>query len=150
MLPPAFAVAGGIAMLWLAAGTPSPLVVDDYARIEELTSERFDRDREALSLGLSAVLDFDRDNARIGLELLAPASFELPGAVTLILRHATDPSADIELKLSRDGDGFTTAAEIATGRYLIEVFPEDRSWRLAAGARWLDGELMLRPQVDGT
>lgn len=149
MLPPVLAVAGGIAMLWLATRTPSALVVDDYAQIEALTSERFARDREALRLGLSAVLDFDRDDGRVELALLAPAAFEQPESVILTIRHATDPSADRELNLAREGDRFTARAEFASGRYHVEVLPDDRSWRLAAGARWLDGELLLRPQVDG-
>lgn len=149
MVPPALAVAGGLAMLYLATQTPSALVVEDYARIEELTSERFARDREARRLDLSAELSFENGAGRIEVTLEAPALGELPSALTLALRHATDPSADRDLNLVRRGERFVADAELAPGRYLLELMPEDRTWRLGTGARRLAGRVVLRPQSDG-
>jgi hypothetical protein len=86
MLPPALSVAGGVTMVYLATHTPAALVVDDYARIEELTNERFERDREAQRLGLTAELRIEREAGRIELALAASAPYELPGAVHLLCR----------------------------------------------------------------
>ena len=149
MVPPALAVAGGLTMIYLATQTPSALVVDDYARIEELTSERFARDREARRLELSAELSFESGTGRIEVTLEAPTFSELPNALTLALRHATDPSADRDLNLTRSGGRFVADAELAPGRYLLELMPEDRTWRLGTGARRLAGRVVLQPQSDG-
>lgn len=149
MVPPALSVVGGVAMLYLATQTPSALVVDDYARIEELTSERFARDREARRLELSAELSFESGTGRIEVTLEAPVSDELPDALTLALRHATDPSADRELNLARRGERFVAIAQLAPGRYLLELMPQDGTWRLGTGARRLAGRVVLRPQSDG-
>jgi hypothetical protein len=170
MLPPALSVVGGVAMLFLAIETPSALVVDDYARIEELTSERFDRDREALRLGLTAELEIEREAGHVELFLAAPPSYELPDVLILVLRHATNPAADLELSLAREGDRFGSDAghfgadagrpgaeaehfgadaELDTGIYYVELMDPERTWRLSAGARWLDGRIGLEPQADG-
>ena len=149
MVPPVLSVVGGLAILYLATQTPTALVVDDYARIEQLTSERFARDREARRLELSAELSFESGTGRIEVTLEAPASGRLPDALTLALRHATDPSADRELSLARLGDRFVANAEVAPGRYLLELMPADRSWRLGTGARRLAGRVILEPQPDG-
>lgn len=154
MLPPALSVVGGVAMLLLAIETPSALVVDDYSKIEELTSERFHRDREALRLGLTATLEIERDAGHIDLFLAAPPPYELPGILTLALRHATDPASDLELSLVRDGEGdgegerFSADAGLKAGIYYVELMDPERTWRLSAGARWLDGRIGLEPQAD--
>lgn len=147
MLPPLAAVAGGIAMIVLATHTPSALVVEDYARIEELTSQRFERDRQAVNLGLAATLSLSRDPGRVELSLSAPADFELPRALTLYLRHATNPDGDRELRLVRYGDAFAADVEVLPGRYRIEVMPEDRAWRLGAAVVRLEGRITLSAQT---
>ena len=149
MLPPALSIVGGVAMLYLATQTPSALVVEDYSRIEELTSERFARDREAQRLALTAELRFEREAGRIEVLLGGTAAMEFPGTLTLSLRHATDPAGDRELNLARRGELFVVDTELAPGRYHLELMPESRAWRLGAGARYLDGAVVLQPQVDG-
>jgi len=149
MLPPALSVVGGVAMLFLAIETPSALVVDDYARIEELTSERFDRDREALRLGLRGELEIQREAGHVELSLAGSPSYELPDFMILVLRHATNPAADLELSLARDGERFSADAGLDAGIYYVELMNPERTWRLSAGARWLDGRIGLEPQADG-
>ena len=148
MLPPAFSVAGGVTMIYLANSTPSALVVADYARIEEITSERFDRDRHAAELGLTAQLTFAGAPARVEVTLDGSASFRAPRTLTLFLRHATDAAADRELELLRSGNVFIAAADPLQGRYRVELMPVDRAWRLGGEARQLIGEMTLEPQVD--
>lgn len=145
MLPPALSVAGGVTMVYLATHTPTALVVDDYARIEELATERFERDREAGRLGLTAELRIERDAGRVELSLGASKPYRLPDVVMLALRHATNPAADLELSLVREGDLFTIDTELEPGIYYVELTDVDRTWRLGAGARWLDGRIELTP-----
>ena len=149
MLPPALSVAGGVTMVVLATHTPSALVVEDYARIEELTSERFERDRAAVSLGVAAEIVFEPETGRISLGFLAPVSFERPRALILGLHHATNAEADREIRLERFGERYRGTGEWTPGRYYIELEPEDRAWRLGAGPDWLEGEVLLRPQDAG-
>ena len=148
MLPPAFSIVGGVTMIYLANSSPSALVVEDYARIDEITSERFDRDREAAELGLTAELSFGGSPARVEVTLEAPASFRLPRTLTLFLRHATDAGADRELELTRSGSVFMADLEALRGRYRIELMPVDRAWRLGGPTSQLLGKLTLEPQVE--
>lgn len=148
MLPPAFSIAGGVTMIYLANSSPSALVVEDYARIDEITSRRFDRDREAAELGLTAELTFASAPARVEVTLDAPASFRLPRTLTLFLRHATDAGADRELELTRSGSVYVAALEPLLGRYRVELMPANRAWRLGGRASQLLGQLKLEPQVE--
>lgn len=149
MLPPALSVVGGISMVFLATQTPSALVVDDYARIEQLTSERYDQDRQALRLALTAELRFERDANRVDVSLSGAASFDVPEALTLFLRHTTNPANDLELSLARQGERFSASTQLAPGRYYLELMPEDRAWRLGSDARRPEGRIVLSPQPDG-
>lgn len=149
MLPPALAVAGGITMLVLATHTSRALVVDDYSRIEELTNERFERDGEALRLALKAELSFMPETGRVRLMLSGQTDFEYPETLTLFFRHPTDPAADFELGLVRDGDSYVAHAELEPGSYYVELMSEDRKWRLGAGVHRLEGLMVLNPQPDG-
>lgn len=149
MLPPALSVVGGVTMVVLATQTPSALVVEDYARIEELTGERFDQDRLASLLALTAEFRFDRDAGRVDVSLSGADYFETPETLTLFLRHTTNPANDIELSLAGDGERFSAGAEVAPGRYYLELMPEDRVWRLGSDARRLEGRIVLSPQPDG-
>jgi hypothetical protein len=149
MLPPLLAVIGGVTMLVLATHTSRALVVDDYARIEELTAERFERDRRAANLGLAAELHVLSASGRIELSLRAPADFALPSVLVLHLTHATNPAADRELRLVRYGDIYASDVEFAPGRYGIELLPQDQSWRLGAAVARLQGDVALRAQAAG-
>ncbi len=133
-------------MVYLANSTPSALVVQDYARIEEITRERFDRDRQAAELGLTAELTFSRAAARVEVTLDAAASFRAPRTLALFLRHATDAEADRELQLLRSGNTYIAAAESLQGRYRVELMPDDRTWRLGKEASELVGTMTLEPQ----
>jgi uncharacterized protein len=146
MLPPALSIAGGVAMVYLAINTQSALVVDDYARIEELTNERFDRDRHAAELRLTAVLTFAEAPGGVDVVLAAPRPFALPAALTLSLRHATNPAADRDLTLVRTGSRYSASADLHPGRYRLELMPPDGAWRLGTGTVPLGGRIELVPQ----
>ena len=146
MLPPAAAVAGGVMMLVLATRAPTALVVDDYARIEDLTQIRFDRDRQAAVLGLVARLQFSAAPSRIDVTLTGQTGFDTPRWLLLSLQHATDPEADLEIELSRTDNLFGAALEFRPGRYRLELMPPDRSWRLGGSMRPADRQVRLQPQ----
>jgi len=148
MLPPALSVAGGVTMVYLATHTPSALVVDDYARIDELTSERFDRDRAAARLGVEAELTFAPAPARVELSLRAPPPFTPPRALKLALRHATNPAADREIELLRAGEGYAAPADLVPGHYRLELMPADGAWRLAGELRGSGTRIVLAPQTE--
>ena len=148
MLPPAASVLGGVTMIYLANNTTSALVVEDYSRIEEITSTRFERDRRAAELDLTAELEFATAPARVEVVLAAPESFVQPRTLLLGLRHATNPDADREVTLVRAGVGYTAAAELTAGHYRAELSPDDRSWRLGGEIYRLDGRIVLAPQTE--
>jgi hypothetical protein len=147
MLPPAASVAGGVMMVVLATGTPAALVVDDYSRIEALTSERFERDVRATELGLVARIDFLAAPARVEVRLESAGYFELPRTLRLILRHATNPAADRTVDLGDAGGALAAPVDLLPGRYRIELLPPDSSWRLAGDLARPDGRHELRPQL---
>ena len=149
MLPPALAVAGGVSMLVLAMHTPSALVIEDYSRIEELTSLRFARDGEARRMALTAEIRFLQAPGRVELMLSGTDDFTYPDVLTLSFRHPTNPAGDFELTLARAGDIFVADTGFAPGSYFVELMPEDSSWRLGSGVQRLDGLVVLHPQTDG-
>jgi hypothetical protein len=148
MVPPAFAVAGGVTMLYLAVGRPAELVVADYSRIEELTSERFARDAQAaaLDVGADAAFAATADGRTavtlrwVATPLTAPAPI-----LHLHLQHVARKAADRQVVLYRDAAGvYHGELELAAGRYDIELSPADRSWRLSGSLLTVPAELHLR------
>jgi hypothetical protein len=138
MLPPLASVAGGVTMVYLAVGTPEALVVEDYSRIEEITRERYAAEGRALELQVAArvALEPVRSGA-VALRVELDGASE-PEALVLTLRHAARAAADREIVLSRSDGGYLGAAELAVGRYELDLRPVDSSWlvsgTLAAGA----------------
>jgi len=149
MLPPLLSVIGGVTMIVLATRTPSALVVEDYARIEELTAARFALDRAAAELGLEATLSFAAEPARVEVALAAAADVERPRALLLHLRHATNPAEDHDVRLVRFGEIYTAEVEFSPGRYGVELVSGDGSWRLSSGVVRLPGRIGMRAQAAG-
>ncbi len=153
MLPPGASVLAGAAMLYLVVHEPTVLVVDDYSRIEALTSERFARDSLAAKLGLSAELSFEPaadGRTRVTVELEGPPGFVPPAALSLSLRHAADPLADRKVALARQSAaGFDGDVALAAGRYDLELEPADATWRLAGALFGVPGRQRLRAQDTG-
>lgn len=148
MLPPAFSVAGGVAMVYLAVGEPAELAVPDYSRIEELTTERFARDERAAELQLAAdVLVEGRagGGVRVFVRLTAADGAALPATLNLQLQHVARSAADHDSVLVRDAANvYFGAFELAAGRYDLELSPVDRSWRLGGSLHSLPATLHLR------
>ncbi len=148
MLPPAAAVIGGLAMLYLATSISNSLVVDDYSRIEEITSERFARDLRATELGLQAELVFEEtaeQTASLMVTVDARTYWERPRVVILRFRHAVDGAADREVVADWFDGAYVADVALAAGRYEIELTPPDGSWRLGGSLTRIPGRLVLLP-----
>jgi len=148
MVPPLAAVAGGVMMIVLATRTPSAMAVADYSHIEELTSARFDRDAEAARLGIAAQVRFEA--GQVALSFDPPSAVAPADRFLLNLQHASDAARDLTLQLVRDGSVFVAPADIAPGRYRLELMPVDQRWRLASAYVQPTGAVALRPQDDGS
>ncbi len=159
MLPPALSIAGGVVMLVLAVGEPADLVVADYGRIDELTTERFARDARAADTGWTARVvaehaggtkpgagpEPDAAFVAIAVHLAARETAALPDALHLGLQHAAHGAADREIVLARGADdAYHGVLELAAGRYAVELSPLDRVWRLGGSLRSVPATLELR------
>ncbi|MEY6433860.1 FixH family protein [Thioalkalicoccus limnaeus] len=127
--PPAVAVVGGLATLWLALSSPNPLVVDDYSRIARAIEKRLERDQAAAALGLRAEI---RIVAAAGLVQvhLYPETVQ-PEALELRLSHPLIEERDRVLPLTRVPDGWSAELEPPEGRWYVQLYPGDRVWRLS-------------------
>jgi uncharacterized protein len=133
MIPPGASVFGGFTMVYLAVHEPNVLVVDDYARIEEITRARFARDARAAELGLEALIRVATDadgRAVVEVALDGNDGFAPPARLSLYLRHAANAAGDRKLELARDESIYLGVTDLAAGRYEVEVVPSDESWRL--------------------
>jgi hypothetical protein len=152
MSPPAAAIVGGVALLYLAVRSPSVLVVDDYARIEELTTHRFAQDQAAVALGVWArlsLLDTGSEGSDIDLVLDGPPTFSAPETLVLRLRHVGSARGDRMAVLIAADDRYVGTVSLEPGRYDAEIEPPDGTWRLAGTVGATFGSWALSAQHAG-
>jgi hypothetical protein len=133
MLPPGASVVAGFALLYFAVHEPPALVVDDYARIEEISREQSLADERAADRGLEATLRLradERGATKVAIEVVGDVGTP-PPTLELKLRHAGNAAADRALVLDYDGREYVGRTDLAPGRYDFELAPNDRAWRLA-------------------
>jgi hypothetical protein len=149
MLPPAFAMLGGFTMLVLATTGRDELVVTDYARIEEITSERFARDRAAVQIAAHADVEIVQGaDGLVTVNVELSTADTLPDALVLQLRHAADSASDRRVVLERGDGRYTGITTLPRGSYALELLPPDASWRLAGALHALPGRVTLSPIAD--
>jgi hypothetical protein len=133
MLPPGASVVAGLALLYFAVHSPAPLVVDDYARIEEISREQSQADERAVDRGLEATLrltEAERGATLFTVEITGDVGAS-PPTLDLKLQHAGHASADRAIVLRFDGRKYVGSTDLVAGRYDFELAPNDRGWRLA-------------------
>jgi len=139
---PGSVVIASFVTLWLAISRPNPMVVDDYARIARSTEQRLERDQAAAALGVHAEIRLIEGanivEVRLLPETVAPESLELR------LSHPLVEERDQVIKLMRVPGGWSASLEPPAGRWYLQLYPGDRSWRLSGE---LEGqrELVLAP-----
>ena len=87
MALPASAVVAGLYTVWLAMQTGDSLVVHSSDGMNIVTERNLDAEREALRLGLSAVIDIQVETGAVAVAIRSELETELPAALQLRLRH---------------------------------------------------------------
>jgi hypothetical protein len=139
---PGSVVIASFVTLWLAVSRPNPMVVDDYSRIARSTELRLERDEAAAALGVTAEIRLIA-GADVVEVRLSPASLE-PEALELRLSHPLVEDRDQVIRLLRVPEGWSGTLRPPEGRWYLQLYPGDRSWRLSGE---LEGqrELLLTP-----
>lgn len=139
---PASVVVASLFTAWLAVSSPNPMVVDDYARIARATEKRMERDEAAAALGVTAEIRLVAGAGVVEVRL-SPEEAN-PDALELRLSHPLVEARDHIVHLRRVPGGWSGSLEPLEGRWYLQLYPGDRSWRLSGE---LEGqrELVLAP-----
>ena len=127
---PLATVPAGLATLWLAIRDPASTASADEAarRVGQMQFADVAADVEAARRGLRGGAQVQAERTRIELRLAGPAD----GALSLHLRHATDPARDQRVPLEALGDGRWVARVETLGHDAWNARVESSAgWRLA-------------------
>ncbi|HRP97417.1 MAG TPA: FixH family protein [Rhodocyclaceae bacterium] len=126
---PATSVVLGIVLLYFAITTADGLVVDDYYRQGRAIGQTMARSAHAAELGLAADLEFRADHLTVRLS--AADGVSLPSTVLVTIAHPTRSGRDQSLALvGSDGEFSGALSPLSTGRWLVQLEDEARTWRL--------------------
>ncbi|NGP54229.1 FixH family protein [Thioalkalivibrio sp. XN8] len=139
---PASVVAASMFTIWLATRSPNPMVVDDYSRINRSTELRRERDLAAAALDVEANIRFVPGADLVELELW-PATVE-PEGLQLRLSHPLVAERDHVVELVRTPAGWSGSLPPLEGRWYVQLYPSDGSWRLSGEVAG-EAELRLAP-----
>lgn len=125
--PPAAALVGGAAMLWLAAATFDGPVAEDYDKQGLAVREVLAREEAARRLGVSAQIELEPGKLRVRLR------GDAPEALFAHLAHATRAAYDQRLRLARTAEGVyeSELPPLAAGRWRIAIEDPGGRWRIA-------------------
>lgn len=139
---PATAVIAGFITLWLAVSTWDGLVVDDYYQQGKAIDITIARSVRARELGLAAQISFRAEE--LSVTLTTAEGVRPPPTVIATLAHPTRSGQD-QVVLLKGVDGvFAGPIEpLTTGRWLIQIEDESRTWRLN-GTTYLPTETEIR------
>jgi len=133
ILLPLSAVIGGIITMKIAIDNKVGLVTEDYYDEGLTINQQFARDKVAEQAGIKANLLFSDVDHQITLFLQG----NLPESVSklvMTLSAPIDPNQDRTIQLSSsNGQIFQTAipeGEALSGRYYLELEPENKTWRI--------------------
>jgi hypothetical protein len=126
---PASAVVGGIITIILAVQSPNALVVDDYYKQGLAINQEKRRHAVAEEMALGGLLR--SDGKRVSLDLRSDEPVEQEALVLRVI-HSTRAELDQQAVLQRSADGIYSAAlePIRNGRWYLQVYPQDMSWKI--------------------
>ena len=134
---PAAAVVAGLYTFWLALQTTDSLVVRSDDGMNVVTERNLAAEREAVRLGLTAVVDMQIETGAIVVTLSSLPDVDLAASLQLLMRHPTMASRDAMIELVRaipTADGEPTWAghfvRLPTGRHYV-ILSSDDVWRLS-------------------
>jgi hypothetical protein len=139
---PASVVAASMFTIWLALRSPNPMVVDDYSRIARSTELRRERDLAAAALGVEAEIRIIAGADLVEVRLF-PDSV-VPDSLQLRLSHPLVEERDVVVELMKVPGGWSGRLQAPQGRWYVQLYPGDASWRLS-GELGDDAVLRLAP-----
>jgi hypothetical protein len=142
---PATSVVLGMVLLYFAITTADGLVVDDYYRQGRAIDQTMARSVHAAELGLVADVKFRSD--RLTVRLSSAEGVSLPTSLIATIAHPTRSGKDQSVVLIGRGGEFSGAVKpLTTGRWLVQLEDEARTWRLR-GAVYLptDTQVTILP-----
>lgn len=142
---PGSVVIASLFTLWLAVSRPNPMVVDDYARIARSTELRLERDQAAAALGVTAKIRFIA-GADIVEVLLEPPGV-LPESLQLRLSHPLVEERDQVVDLVRMPGGWSGRVAPPQGRWYLQLYPGDGTWRLSGELQDQDEVALAPPRI---
>ncbi len=139
---PAIAVVAGLVTFWIAYATFDGMVVDDYYKEGRTIDMTVARSVKAAELGLSA--DVKLRSEDIEIVLASSNGAVLPAQLIVTIIHPTRAGQDQHLVLEgRSGVYSGETATLGTGKWLLQLEDESRSWRLN-GTTHLPAEMEFR------
>jgi hypothetical protein len=127
---PATAVIAGIITAVLAVKTDDGLVVDDYYKEGLAINRKLERDRLAAEYGLTANLQYAKDNESVRLIIGSNNDFVYPEKLKVSFLNASKAGVDKEEILTRSGKNTYLGSNPLLGKGKWHVLIEDNDWRL--------------------
>ena len=152
MALPASAVVAGLYTVWLAMQTGDSLVVHSSDGMNIVTERNLDAEREALRLGLTAMIDIQVETGAVAVAIRSELETKLPAALQLRLRHATMASRDVDVPIfqampNAAGDPVWVGHFNTTPAGLYQlILSSGDTWRLSA--EW-SGQTQIQLKHDG-
>jgi hypothetical protein len=130
MAPPAAALAGGVAMVWISLASADGLVAEDYYKQGLAINKVLAREEAARQKGISASVTFKDGSIEVLLE------GDRPAAIFAHLAHATRAGHDLRVRLAPGADGTYRAdlPPLPAGRWRVVIEDPRASWRIAKEA----------------
>jgi len=126
---PLFALAGGIAMIYVAGGSGGgDAVADPVKRTAQVQVSDLGPDAQARRLGLSAIVRVDRNLVEV---LPVTGAFDRAAKLRIAFQHPVRAAADRSLLLQPSALGWRSAATLEDGHdWNLELTSQDGRWRL--------------------
>ncbi len=145
---PLFALAGGIAMIYVAGGSGgNDAVADPVKRTAQVQVADLGPDAQARRLGLSAIVRIDRNLVEV---LPVTGTFDRTATLRIAFQHPVRAAADRSLLLRPSALGWRSAAAIEGGHdWNVELSAQDGRWRLQGRLPKRQRAAHLKPALPG-